>query len=86
MDQQRRLQALAREFCCHHVATTVGACEQRPRTMILNLSEGITVRAVRLLERLGVEAERITVQSFDTLPKRVPLLSMEGRRRAGAVL
>jgi hypothetical protein len=54
--------------------------------MILNLSEGITVRAVRLLERLGVEAERITVQSFDTLPKRVPLLSMEGRRRAGAVL
>jgi hypothetical protein len=60
------------------------------RTTILNLTEGITVRVVRLLERLAVEAirdgtERITLQSFDTLPIRAPLLSMEGRRRTGAV-
>lgn len=64
--------------------------DQRVRTTILNLSEGITVRVVRLLERLAVEAirdgtERITLQSFDTLPIRAPLLSMEGRRRAGAM-
>lgn len=64
--------------------------DQRVRTTILNLSEGITVRVVRLLERLAVEAirdgtERITLQSFDTLPARAPLLSMEGRRRTGAL-
>lgn len=64
--------------------------DQRVRTTILNLSDGITVRVVRLLERLAVEAirdgtERITLQSFDTLPARAPLLSMEGRRRTGAL-
>jgi hypothetical protein len=64
--------------------------DQRVRTAILNLSEGITVRVVRLLERLAVEAIRdgtecITLQSFETLPARAPLLSMEGRRQAGAL-
>jgi hypothetical protein len=46
---------------------------------------------VRLLERLAVEVirdgtERITLQSFDTLPIRAPLLSTEGWRRTKAVV
>jgi hypothetical protein len=41
---------------------------------------------VRLLERLAVDAirrgtERITLESFEMLPTRAPLLSMEHRRR-----
>jgi hypothetical protein len=48
--------------------------------------KGITVRIVRLLERLAVDAirrgtERITLESFEMLPTRAPLLSMEHRRR-----
>lgn len=64
--------------------------DERVRAAILKASEGITVRVVRLLERLAVEAirdgtERITLTSFDALPARAPLLSMEGRRRAEAL-
>lgn len=64
--------------------------DERVRTAILKLSEGVTVRIVRLLERLAVEAirdrtERITLGNFDALPARAPLLSMEGRRRAEAL-
>jgi hypothetical protein len=49
------------------------------------------VRVVRLLERLAVEAvrivaERITFESFDVLPARAPLLSMEHRRRSEAAV
>ncbi len=49
------------------------------------------MRVVRLLERLAVEAvrggaERMTFESFDVLPARAPLLSMEHRRRSEAAL
>ncbi|MFH5927003.1 TniB family NTP-binding protein [Roseomonas xinghualingensis] len=65
--------------------------QDRVRTAILKLTEGITVRIVRLLERLAVEAirggaERITLEGFEALPARAPLLSMEQRRRIDAVL
>jgi hypothetical protein len=61
------------------------------RAVILKLSDGVTVRIVRLLERLAVEAirggtESITLRSFDALPARAPLLSMEQRRRSEAPL
>jgi hypothetical protein len=61
------------------------------RTNILKLTEGITVRIARLLERLAVESIRtgtecITADSFISLPSRAPLLSMEHRRRPGASL
>ena len=60
--------------------------QEQVRSTLLKLSEGITVRIVRLLERLAVDAIRrgtecITLESFDTLPMRAPLLSMEHRRR-----
>ena len=63
--------------------------EEKVRSAILKASEGITVRIVRLLEHLAVEAirsgtERITLESFGSLPERAPLLSMEHRRRAEA--
>jgi hypothetical protein len=65
--------------------------DEKARAAILKLSEGITVRVVRLLERLAVEAvrggaERMTFESFDVLPARAPLLSMEHRRRSEAAL
>ena len=65
--------------------------QDRVRTVILKVSEGITVRIVRLLERLAVDAIRrgtqcITLDSFDALPERAPLLSMEQRRRSEATL
>ncbi|WP_376093935.1 TniB family NTP-binding protein (plasmid) [Roseomonas sp. CCTCC AB2023176] len=61
--------------------------EERTRSAILKLSEGITVRIVRLLERLAVEAirsgtEAIRQETFSALPITAPLLSMEQRRRA----
>ncbi len=63
--------------------------QERVRATILTLSEGITVRIVRLLEHLAIDAirrgaERITLESFDFLPTRAPLLSMENRRRIEA--
>jgi hypothetical protein len=63
--------------------------QDKVRAAILKLSDGITVRVARLLERLAVEAIRsgtecITLESFETLPMRAPLLSMEDRRRAEA--
>jgi len=62
---------------------------ERVRATILTLSEGITVRIVRLLEQLAIDAigrgvECITHDSFDFLPARAPLLSMEKRRRSEA--
>jgi hypothetical protein len=58
---------------------------EKVRAIILKLSDGVTVRIVRLLERLAVDAihrgsECIEVSSFDALPHRAPLLSMERRR------
>lgn len=55
------------------------------RSSILKLSDGVTVRIVRLLERLAVDAIRrgiecIEASSLDALPERAPLLSMERRR------
>ena len=63
--------------------------DEKVRAAILKLTEGVTVRVVRLLERLAVEAirsgtERITLESFETLPIWAPLLSMESRRRPDA--
>jgi len=57
------------------------------RTAILKLTEGITVRIVRLLERLAVEAirsgvERVTLESFTKASTPTPLLSMEHLRHA----
>jgi hypothetical protein len=51
---------------------------------MLKLSEGITVRIVRLLEHLAMGAirsgaERMTQESFEALPARALLLSMEHR-------
>lgn len=65
--------------------------QDKVRAVLLKLTDGITVRIARLLERLAVEAirtgaERITLDSFDKLPDRAPLLSMEQRRRAEAAL
>jgi hypothetical protein len=64
--------------------------QDKVRGAILKLSDGITVRIVRLLERLAVEAIRsgtecITLDTLTTLPTRAPLLSMESIRRPGAV-
>ena len=61
--------------------------QEKVRSAILTLTDGVTVRVARLLERLAAEAirdgsERITLRSFDALPARAPLLSMENRRRA----
>ena len=61
--------------------------QEKIRTAILKLSDGITVRIVRLLERLAIDAivhgrECIELSSFDALPQRAPSLSME-RRRTG---
>jgi len=58
---------------------------EKVRATILKLSDGVTVRIVRLLEHLAVDAihrgsECIEASSFDTLPQRAPLLSMERRR------
>jgi len=58
---------------------------EQVRSSILKLSDGVTVRIVRLLERLAVDAIRrgsecIEASSLDALPERVPLLSMERRR------
>jgi hypothetical protein len=55
------------------------------RAAILKLSDGITVRIVRLLERLAVDAihrgsECIEASSFDASPQQAPLLSMARRR------
>jgi hypothetical protein len=63
--------------------------QEKFRIAILKASDGITVRVVRLLERLAVDAIRsgtecITLESFRTLPTRAPLLSMEHRHRAEA--
>jgi hypothetical protein len=63
---------------------------EKLRSSILKLSDGITVRIVRLLEWLAVDAIRrgtecIEVSSLDTLPKRAPLLSMERRRPEYAI-
>jgi hypothetical protein len=63
--------------------------QERVRATILTLSEGITVRIVRLLEQLAIDAIRrgaecITLESFDFLRARAPLLSMENRRRSEA--
>ncbi len=62
----------------------------RSRAAILKLSDGITVRVARLLERLAVDAIRrgtecITLDSLGDLPAHAPLLSMEHRRRSEAV-
>lgn len=59
--------------------------QEKIRLAILKLSDGVTVRIVRLLEWLAIDAiqrgtECIEVTSFDALPKRAPLLSMERRR------
>jgi hypothetical protein len=59
------------------------------RAALLKASEGITVRIVRLLERLAVAAIRngsecISLDSPASLPVRAPLLSMEHRRRPEA--
>jgi hypothetical protein len=61
--------------------------DDKVRAAVLKLSEGITVRVVRLLERLAVEAirngdERITLESFARTPIPAPLLSMELLRGA----
>jgi hypothetical protein len=63
--------------------------QEKVRSLILKLSDGITVRIVRLLERLAVEAIRsgtecITLEGLTAMPMRAPLLSMETFRRAGA--
>jgi hypothetical protein len=60
---------------------------EKVRSAILAMTDGITVRVARLLEQLAAEAirdglEQITLRSFETLPKRAPLLSMERHRRA----
>jgi len=60
---------------------------EKVRASIIRLSDGVTVRIVRLLERLAVDAihrgtECIDNGSFDVLPERAPLLSME-RRQSG---
>ena len=60
---------------------------EKVRAAILAMTDGITVRVARLLERLAAEAirdgsEQITLRSLDSLPPRAPLLSMEHRRRA----
>jgi len=59
--------------------------QEKIRTAILKLSDGITVRIVRLLERLAIDAilrgrECIEFSGFDTMPQRAPLLSMERLR------
>jgi hypothetical protein len=59
--------------------------QEKIRTAILKLSDGITVRIVRLLERLAIDAilrgrECIELGGFDTMPQRAPLLSMERPR------
>jgi hypothetical protein len=59
--------------------------QEKVRTRILKLTDGVTVRVARLLERLAIEAIRretecITLESFEALPTHAPLLSMEGRR------
>ena len=59
--------------------------QEKVRTRILKLTDGVTVRVARLLERLAIEAIRsktecIRLESFEMLPTRAPLLSMEGRR------
>lgn len=59
--------------------------QEKIRTAILKLSDGITVRIVRLLERLAIDAilrgrECIELSGFDTMPQRAPLLSMERLR------
>lgn len=58
---------------------------EKIRSIILKLSDGITVRIVRLRERLSIDAihrgtECIELSSFEALPQRAPLLSMERRR------
>ena len=58
---------------------------EKVRTGILRLSDGVTVRIVRLLERLAVDAihrgtECIEAGSLEVLPERAPLLSMERQR------
>ncbi len=64
--------------------------DERVRATILKLTDGITVRVVRLLEWLAVHAIRsgtecIGLPSFTASPEGAPLLSMEGRRRSEAV-
>lgn len=59
--------------------------QDKVRARILKLTDGVTVRIARLVERLAIEAIRqktecITLESFEMLPVRAPLLSMEGRR------
>jgi len=63
--------------------------QEKLRAALLKASEGITVRIVRLLERLAVEAIRtgsecISLDSLTSMPARAPLLSMEHRRRPEA--
>jgi hypothetical protein len=62
---------------------------EKVRALIIRLSDGVTVRIVRLLERLAVDAihrgtECIEHGSFDVLPERAPLLSMERRQNSFA--
>jgi hypothetical protein len=59
--------------------------QEKIRTAILKMSDGVTVRIVRLLERLAIDAilrgrECIELSGFDTMPQRAPLLSMERPR------
>lgn len=59
--------------------------QDKVRARILKLTDGVTVRIARLVERLAIEAIRqktecITLERFEMLPVRAPLLSMEGRR------
>ncbi|WP_424138262.1 TniB family NTP-binding protein [Roseomonas chloroacetimidivorans] len=63
--------------------------QEKLRAALLKASEGITVRIVRLLESLAVEAIRngsecISLDSLASMPARAPLLSMEHRRRPEA--
>jgi hypothetical protein len=63
--------------------------QEKLRAALLKASEGVTVRIVRLLERLAVEAIRngsecISLDSLASMPARAPLLSMEHRHRPEA--
>jgi hypothetical protein len=55
---------------------------------LLDHSDGVTVRIVRLIEALAIDAirsgrERIDMESFSVVPSLPLLLSMEDRSHAG---